>query len=108
MKPHLMYMTVPTREEALNIGNALVSQRLAACVNVLPHMHAIYWWQGDMESGDEVVLLAKTRASLVQKVINKVTAMHSYECPCVVSIPIAEGYPPFLEWIFEETRNTPD
>lgn len=104
MDPHLIYITVPTQEEAMSIGQALVSQRLAACVNILEHMHALYWWKGEMESGEEVVLLAKTRGSLVTEVVRKVTAMHSYECPCVVSVPITGGHPAFLEWISQETR----
>ncbi|MEJ2588312.1 MAG: divalent-cation tolerance protein CutA [Deltaproteobacteria bacterium] len=104
MDAHLIYITVPTMKEAEHIGNALVSERLAASVNLMDGMHAIYWWKGKMESRDEVVLLAKTKATLVQEVIRRVKAMHSYECPCVVSMPISAGNPAFLDWIAEETR----
>ncbi|MGM0428244.1 MAG: divalent-cation tolerance protein CutA [Thermodesulfobacteriota bacterium] len=104
MNPHIIYITAPTMEEAGAIGRALVSQRLTACVNILENMRSIYWWEGEVESAEEVVLLAKTRASLVPEVVRKVTAMHSYECPCVVSVPLADGNPAFLEWIVEETK----
>lgn len=104
MDAHLIYITVPTMKEAEYMGKALVSERLVASVNLIDGMHAIYWWKGKMESRDEVVLLVKTRAALVQEVIRKVKTMHSYECPCVVSLSISAGHPAFLNWIAETTK----
>jgi len=99
-----VYMTAPTMVEAEAIGEALVTERLAASVNLMDQMRAIYWWKGKKAFRKEVVLLAKTKASLVETLIRKVKGMHSYECPCVVSVPMSQGNPDFMDWIAEETR----
>ncbi|MDZ7697313.1 MAG: divalent-cation tolerance protein CutA [Deltaproteobacteria bacterium] len=104
MEFYFVYMTAPTMAEAEAIGEVLVTERLVASVNLMDQMRAIYWWKGKKVSRKEVVLLAKTKASLVQAVIRKVTRMHSYECPCVVSVPMSQGNPDFMDWIAEETR----
>ena len=104
MEFYFVYVTAPTMAEAEAIGEALVSERLAASVNLIDQMRAIYWWKGKKESRKEVVVLAKTKASLVEAVIRKVKGMHSYECPCVVSVPMSQGNPDFMDWIAEETR----
>lgn len=100
----LVYVTAASRDEALNIGRAAVESRLAACANVLPAATtSIYWWQGKLEQSTEVSLLLKTRAALVDKLVAKVKENHSYDCPCVVAVPITGGNPQFLEWIDAET-----
>ncbi len=100
----LVYVTAASRDEAMRIGRAAVDGRLAACANVLPSATtSIYWWQGKLEEASEVSLLLKTRAALVDKLVAKVSELHSYGCPCVVAVPIAGGNPKFLEWIDAET-----
>lgn len=96
---HLVYMTAGTREEATTIGNALVQSKLAACVNIIENMHSIYEWDGELQHDAEVVLIAKTIAERVPQVVAKVSEMHSYECPCIVSLPVSDGNPAFLQWI---------
>lgn len=105
MSQSLIYVTAGTREEALEIGRTLVESRLAACANVLAPMTSIYWWQGAVDEGDEVPLILKTRDGLVEQVIEKVKSIHSYDCPCVVSLPISGGNQAFLDWIEAETAN---
>ena len=100
----LIYMTASNAEEARRIGRVLVEERLAACVNVLGSMESIYWWKGAVGSSNEVAAIAKTRADLVDALTARVVALHSYECPCVVVLPIERGHVPFLEWIDTETR----
>lgn len=97
------YVTAGSREEALAIGRTLVEERLAACANVLGGMTSIYWWQGAVEQASEAVLILKTRTELVERLTARVTEIHSYECPCVVALPIEAGNPPYLDWIAGET-----
>ena len=97
------YMTAGSREEGLRIGRALVEERLAACANLIDGMTSIYRWQGAIQEDAEVVLIAKTRTELVPRLIERVRALHSYDVPCVVTLPIADGNPAFLEWIGAET-----
>ncbi|MCF8146628.1 MAG: divalent-cation tolerance protein CutA [Deltaproteobacteria bacterium] len=104
MKANLIYITAGSMDEARGIAKALVSNRLAACANIIDNMNSLYWWNGEIQEEREVILIAKTVESLVPEVIDKVKSMHSYECPCIVSLPIIEGNPAFLEWIEKETR----
>lgn len=103
----LIYVTADGLDEARRIGTALIEERLAACVNLIEGMRSLYHWQGAVEEGREVIVLAKTRADLVDRLTARVVTLHSYDCPCVVSVPIDGGHPPFLAWIAEETRTTP-
>jgi periplasmic divalent cation tolerance protein len=104
MKPMLVYMTAANRREAEKIGQALVEERLAACVNILGPIRSMYWWEGKVQKGQEVAFIAKTPKTQVKRLIARVKALHSYECPCVVAVPIEEGFPGFLKWIEAETR----
>ena len=100
-----VYMTTGTQEEARRIGRALVEARLAACVNIIPGMNSMYWWEGELQDDNETVLIAKTREELLADLIDKVKAMHSYECPCVVALPIEAGNPAYLDWLARETES---
>ena len=70
----------------------------------IDNINSIYWWDGEIQDDREVVLIAKTKASLVSEVIEKVKSIHSYDCPCIVSLPILDGNKPFLEWVGDETK----
>lgn len=100
----LVYMTLSSKKEALAIGNELVANRLVACVNIIDQMNSIYWWEGEIQYGNEVVMIAKTLSSKVPELIEIVKANHGYECPCIVTLPILSGNPEFLNWIAEEVR----
>lgn len=104
MSFEFVYITAASPEEARKIGRALVEERLAACVNIIDSMTSLYWWEGKIDEGRETVLIAKTREDLVAAVSDRVKALHSYSCPCVVSLPITQGNPDFLAWIERETR----
>jgi periplasmic divalent cation tolerance protein len=97
------YVTAGSRDEALAIGRTVVQERLAACANVLDGMASIYWWQGALEEAGEAVLILKTRTELVERLTGRIRELHSYECPCVVALPIAAGSPHYLDWIARET-----
>lgn len=98
------YMTAGSRDEALHIARALVEERLAACANVLDGMTSVYRWQGRIEEDAEAVLIAKTTDDLVDRLVARVKALHSYDCPCVVALPIAGGNQDFIDWIEVETE----
>lgn len=101
-----IYMTCATPAEADAVGKELVTRRLVACVNIFDGMRSMYWWQGAVETAQETVLIAKTRTDLVDELAEVVKAMHGYEVPCVVVLPIEGGNPDFLDWIQQETRKT--
>ena len=98
-----VYMTAGSIEEAKSIGQILVVQNLAACVNLLENMTSIYNWEDKMEESQEVIMIAKTRKTLMPKLIEKVNSLHSYDCPCILELPIQGGDPDFLSWIKSQT-----
>lgn len=98
-----LYVTAPSPEEALSLGRAAVAERLAACANVHPGTTSVYWWEGEVQEEGEAVLILKTRADLAEKATARILELHSYDCPCVVTLPVAGGNPEFLNWIVKET-----
>ena len=104
MNFNLIYVTASSQEEATRIGRTLVEERLVACVNIIPGMTSMYWWEGAIQEDHETVLIAKTRAEHVPAIVDRVKSIHSYECPCVLALPIQGGNPGFLDWIHRETH----
>ena len=98
-----VYMTAGSFEEAKSIGQILVGQNLAACVNLLENMTSIYKWEEKLEESQEVIMIAKTRKTLMPKLIETVNSLHSYDCPCKLELPIQGGDPDFLSWIKSQT-----
>ena len=92
------------RRQATTIARALVKEKLAACVNIVPGIASIYVWEGKLEEGREVLLLIKSRAALSKRLTARVRQLHSYSVPEVVTIPIASGNPDYLRWVRESTR----
>jgi periplasmic divalent cation tolerance protein len=99
------YITAPDVDTAKALGSALVEERLAACINMIPNMTSIYRWQGNIETGEEVVVIAKTRADLMDTLTSRVTALHPDDTPCVLALPVAPdmGNADFRTWLVEET-----
>ncbi|PYQ48180.1 MAG: divalent-cation tolerance protein CutA [Acidobacteria bacterium] len=102
--PVLVLSTVGTREDAERIADALVGERLAACVNVVPGLRSTYRWKGAVEREDEVLLLIKTRAERVEEMGARLRALHPYELPEMIVLPIAGGHGPYLDWIADGVR----
>jgi periplasmic divalent cation tolerance protein len=103
MSAVMVYITAGSLEEARKIGGSLVEARLAACANIFEGMRSVYRWEDEIREETEVVLFAKTRSELVDELVAWVKEIHSYDCPCVVALPIQAGNPAFLDWIAEET-----
>lgn len=103
MDRQLIYITASSDDEARTIARALVEDRLAACANILGQIRSIYWWEDEVQEDAEVALIVKSTAALVPRIVDRVKALHSYACPCVVALPIGAGNAAFLDWIGEET-----
>jgi periplasmic divalent cation tolerance protein len=103
----LVYVTTADAAEARTIARAMVEARLAACANILPGMVPVFRWEGEISEGSECLLILKTVAERLEALIAAVEAQHSYDCPCIVALPIAGGNQGFLDWIAEETAVGP-
>ncbi|HVI52229.1 MAG TPA: divalent-cation tolerance protein CutA [Candidatus Sulfotelmatobacter sp.] len=99
----LIYATAANRQQALEIGRVLVTERLVACANVVDGATSLYWWDGAVQEEAEALLLAKTTLTNVSAATAKILELHSYSTPCVTVLPIAGGNPAFLDWISRET-----
>lgn len=99
----MVYITATDPKHARLIGKKLVEERLVACVNIFDQVNSIYWWEGRIHDGHESVIVAKTRATLTAKVVARVKELHSYEVPCIVTVPINGGNGDFLKWIGEHS-----
>lgn len=100
----MIYCTVPSIEEARKLADLSVENRLAACANILPGMESVYRWQGKIEKATECVVIFKTHLDRVDALTELIKQKHSYEVPCVVSLPIEQGNQAYLWWIEDETR----
>ncbi|MBI4300440.1 MAG: divalent-cation tolerance protein CutA [Chloroflexi bacterium] len=99
MSEVLVFITAADEAEASKVADALLDAKLAACVNILPGLRSLYWWQGRRESAEEVLLLVKTTEEMLDELTQAVKSIHSYEVPEVVALPIVGGNPEYLEWI---------
>src|SRR4051812_1756312 len=94
----VVYVTAGTPEEAATLARALVTERLAACVNRVP-VESVYHWQDQVEEAPEVLLIVKTRRAHLDALAARVQALHSYTVPEMIVIPITAGWPPYLHWL---------
>jgi len=100
----VVYVTAP-QDEAVDLAKTLVEERLVACVNIVPGLRSIYWWQGKVEDEPEVLCIMKTRSNLFESLRDRVRELHSYEVEEIIALPIVAGNPPYLDWITENTQN---
>jgi len=99
----LAVTTVPSMDEGRRIVRALVERRIVACGNVVPGAVSIFRWQGAIEEADEVVVLLKTRADRVRDLTDALPALHPYDVPELIVVPITGGHGPYLDWLSAET-----
>jgi periplasmic divalent cation tolerance protein len=98
-EPIVVLMTAANREEASRIAEMLVGIRLAACVQILPEIQSVYRWQGKVVRENEVLLLAKTISNRFDELDREVRAIHSYETPEIVALPVTAVSEPYLDWL---------
>jgi periplasmic divalent cation tolerance protein len=103
--PVLIYTTFPEIGDAKRVGTVLVEARLAACVNIFPGMVSIFEWKGKREEANEVAMIIKTRAALVDGVMTEVKRLHPYEVPALLVLPTAGGSTDYCRWIVEQTQD---
>jgi periplasmic divalent cation tolerance protein len=103
-EPLVVMITAGGAEEGERVARALLEARLAACVNLLPGIASLYWWEGKIERDEEVLLLVKTRRDLMPRLLEAVRAVHSYDVFETVALPIVAGSPDYLRWVREETE----
>jgi len=99
----LVYTTAKDKEQARKLGRILIKEKLVACINFFP-INAMYPWKGKIEEENEVGMLLKTRGKLVNKVIKRIKELHSYDVPCIISLPVMKGNKDFFKWIKQETK----
>ena len=103
----VVLITTANAEEAGEIADTLVSNGKAACVNIVPRVHSRFRWQGNIESEDEALLVVKTRAALLDGLVELVKGNHSYEVPEIIALPIIGGNPDYIAWLDDETSSVP-
>lgn len=99
----VVFMTASNGEEAARLAEMLVGAHLAACVQILPEMESVYRWQGKVERAPEILLLAKTTRSKFDELEREVRALHSYDTPEIIAVPVVTGSAPYLEWLKQAT-----
>ena len=99
-QPIVVLMTAASLQEAERIAAALVHQKLAACVQVLPEMHSMYFWKDEVQRDREVLMIAKSVHANFAALEQQVRALHSYETPEIIALPVVAGSDAYLEWLF--------
>lgn len=97
----LVLITCSSREEAYRIAKHLVEKKLAACINIVDRIHSIYWWMGNVEEGDEALLIIKTRSDKFEAIVEEVRKLHSYQVPEIIGLPIMIGFEKYIKWLDE-------
>ena len=97
----LALSTFPDRETAQRITNQLVTEKLAACANILPQIESIYHWKGKLETGNETLVFFKLSEDRQSDFQNKLRSLHPYEVPEIIFVPISSGLPEYLRWVAE-------
>lgn len=100
----VILVTTPTIDEARKIGNALVEEKLIACANIIPQVESIFYWQDKVCNEKEALMVIKTKKKLIEKIIKRVKALHSYTVPEVIALPIIEGSKDYIKWVKEVTK----
>jgi periplasmic divalent cation tolerance protein len=97
-----VYVTVGDLDEAHRLAHTLVSERLAACVSIIPGVVSVYRWEGAIQRGDELVMLCKTTRVRAEELCRRVDELHSYDLPCSVALSISGGSKAYMAWVVEQ------
>jgi len=100
----IVFMTASNGEEAARLADMLVGAHLAACVQILPEVESVYRWQGKIERAAEILLLAKTTRSKFEELERQVRALHSYDTPEIIAVPVVAGSARYLDWLTKAAR----
>ena len=97
----IVFLTAANGEEATRLADLLIGAHLAACVQILPEMESVYRWEGKIERQSEILLLVKTTTAKFAELEREVRALHSYETPEIIAVPIIAGSSPYLAWLLD-------
>ena len=100
----IVYCTMPVGDVPANIARAVVGERLAACVNLLPGVESIYHWEGQVQQDTECLAIIKTTADRFDALRARIFELHPYECPEVIAVPVTQGDARYLGWVADNTR----
>jgi periplasmic divalent cation tolerance protein len=100
----VVFSTFPDADTAARIARALVTDRLAACVNLFPTVRSIYRWEGKVCDEVETLAVIKTTAERYPALAAKIAELHPYQVPEIIALPLADGHPPYLAWLTEQVR----
>jgi len=100
----IVLITSPSAQVGEQIAQAILKEKLAACVNIIPAIHSIYAWKGKMQNDEEALLVVKSRAELFEQLVPAVKAVHPYEVPEIIALPLILGSQDYLDWITTETQ----
>lgn len=101
----VVFVTTSDKNEALNIAQTLVLEKLCACVNIIEPVVSVFFWKGKIERAPEVLMILKTLSNLFPELLRRIKELHSYDVPEVIAVPIIGGNPSYLNWIKEVTEN---
>jgi periplasmic divalent cation tolerance protein len=104
IKALIVYITAANRKEADKIAQTLVKEKLVACVSIVPDVSSRYWWEGQIEYGEELLLIAKTLPRQYKVLEKRVRSLHSYSVPEILAIPVVEGNPAYLKWLKDSVQ----
>ncbi len=105
-EPLVVLMTASSQDEAEKIAEALVGGLLAASVNMIPGVKSVYRWEGMVQSAQEWLLVAKTRRDVLDELVQRVQALHGYDVPQIIALPITGGNETYLRWIDQEVHGS--
>ncbi|MFZ3091019.1 MAG: divalent-cation tolerance protein CutA [Nitrospirota bacterium] len=105
MEAVVILITASSIDEAKKIGNALMEERLIACVNIIPQVESIFYWQEKVCNEKEALMIIKTRKSLINDIIKRVKSIHSYSVPEIIALPIISGSEDYLKWVGDVTKD---
>ena len=99
----VVFVTVPNVEVGASLARELLEARRVACVNILPAIRSLYWWEGKIQDDGEALLIMKTEEALLEDLIEQVTQAHPYTVPEVIALPVVAGAEPYLDWVRAST-----
>lgn len=98
----VVFITVPV-DEAKKMARGIVENRLAACVNMVPKIESFFWWEDQLQQENESLLIVKTTELVLDKLVEFVKQEHPYDIPEIITMPVAEGLPDYINWVIEES-----
>ena len=101
----MIITTVNSDSAAKKIAQALIEEKLAACVNIIPSVTSIFRWEGKVSTESELILIAKSKKKLFDEIKDKILSLHPYKLPEIITVPIVDGSKEYLKWVEDELKD---